>query len=204
MVVEPRILLLDEPLSNLDANLRVEMRQELLQLQRHLGITTIFVTHDQEEANTICDRIAVMASGVIQQVGEPVDVYDHPVNKFVAEFLGTANVIPGYSENTSEGTVFVADKGLRLHLPGEPEKKRGYVVIRPQGIGILDAPGKDNISGTVAAFEFLGSNIRYVVKVGAIDVTIDEKHVRGVARYSMGQTLNLSFPDDQTTFITAE
>lgn len=78
IVVEPRVLLLDEPLSNLDANLRVQMRQDLLKLQRRLGITTIFVTHDQEEANTICDRIAVMADGVVQQIGRPDEVYDNP------------------------------------------------------------------------------------------------------------------------------
>ena len=95
IVIEPKVLLLDEPLSNLDAKLRVQMRQELLSLQRKLGLTTIFVTHDQEEANTICDRIAVMDDGRVQQVGTPQELYDHPANLFVAGFLGTANVLDG-------------------------------------------------------------------------------------------------------------
>ncbi|MBM3608738.1 MAG: ABC transporter ATP-binding protein, partial [Alphaproteobacteria bacterium] len=98
IVVEPRVLLLDEPLSNLDAKMRVEVRRELRELQKRLGITTIFVTHDQEEANTICDRIAVMKDGVIQQTGSPMTLYENPANLFVAGFLGTANILNGRAE----------------------------------------------------------------------------------------------------------
>ena len=94
LAIEPRVLLLDEPLSNLDAKLRVQMREELKRLQRQLGITTIFVTHDQEEALTTCDRIAVMDGGIIQQVGRPDQLYDDPVNRFVANFIGTVNLLP--------------------------------------------------------------------------------------------------------------
>src|SRR5690606_36972947 len=93
IVVEPKVLLLDEPLSNLDANLRIQMRREIRDLQRKLGITTIFVTHDQEEANTTSDRMAVLDQGVIQQVGSPMELYDNPANLFVARFLGTANIL---------------------------------------------------------------------------------------------------------------
>ena len=95
IVIEPQVLLLDEPLSNLDAKLRVEMRSELKMLQRKLGLTAIYVTHDQEEANAIADRIAVLDQGRIQQIGAPTDLYDHPANRFVATFLGTANLIEG-------------------------------------------------------------------------------------------------------------
>lgn len=95
IVVKPRVLLLDEPLSNLDANLRVQMRRDILELQRKLQITTIFVTHDQEEANTISDRIAVLNQGIIQQVGSPLKLYDEPSNRFVANFLGSVNLIDG-------------------------------------------------------------------------------------------------------------
>ncbi|HEY8564603.1 MAG TPA: ABC transporter ATP-binding protein, partial [Beijerinckiaceae bacterium] len=95
LAVEPKVLLLDEPLSNLDAKLRVQVRRELRELQQRLGITTIFVTHDQEEANTICDRIAVMSDGVVQQVGTPLELYDRPANLFVAGFLGAANILHG-------------------------------------------------------------------------------------------------------------
>ncbi|MEO5692674.1 MAG: ABC transporter ATP-binding protein, partial [Usitatibacter sp.] len=92
LAIEPQVLLLDEPLSNLDARLRVQMRRELLRLHRRLGITTIFVTHDQEEAMTICDRIAVLEQGVIQQIGTPLELFDRPVNRFVAQFVGSVNL----------------------------------------------------------------------------------------------------------------
>lgn len=98
IAVRPKVLLLDEPLSNLDAKMRVQVRRELRDLQQELGITTIFVTHDQEEANTICDRIAVMSDGVVQQVGTPMGLYDRPANLFVANFLGTANILDGMAE----------------------------------------------------------------------------------------------------------
>jgi iron(III) transport system ATP-binding protein len=94
VVIEPQVLLLDEPLSNLDKTLRVQMRQELLAMQRRLGITTIFVTHDQEEAMTTADRMAVLDQGVVQQVGTPATLYDEPVNAFVAHFVGTMNLLP--------------------------------------------------------------------------------------------------------------
>ena len=106
IVIEPEVLLLDEPLSNLDARLRVEMRVELRQLQRKLGITAIYVTHDQEDANAVADRIAVLDQGRIQQIGTPLELYDHPANRFVATFLGTANLIEGRDRT---GGRFVAD-----------------------------------------------------------------------------------------------
>ena len=93
IAIEPKVLLLDEPLSNLDAKMRVSVRRDLLALQRRLGLTTIFVTHDQEEANTICDRIAVMDAGTIRQVGTPMELYEHPADLFVASFLGSANIL---------------------------------------------------------------------------------------------------------------
>ncbi|NLD54984.1 MAG: ABC transporter ATP-binding protein, partial [Burkholderiaceae bacterium] len=95
IVIEPQVLLLDEPLSNLDKHLRVQMRQELLSLQRRLGITTIFVTHDQEEAMTTADRMAVLDRGILQQTGTPAELYDYPVNRFVAGFVGTMNMLDG-------------------------------------------------------------------------------------------------------------
>jgi iron(III) transport system ATP-binding protein len=115
IVVEPQVLLLDEPLSNLDAKLRVQMRRELRQLQRKLSLTTIFVTHDQEESNTTADRIAVINDGVVQQIDSPMKLYDRPANLFVANFLGVANVVEGtVAEETgkimfhsSDGTVVV-------------------------------------------------------------------------------------------------
>ena len=118
IVIEPRVLLLDEPLSNLDANLRIQMRREILELQRQLSLTTIFVTHDQEEANTTSDRIAVLNDGIVQQMGAPMELYDRPANRFVANFLGIANLIDGTVTET-EGTVwFKAPDGTSIPLEG--------------------------------------------------------------------------------------
>src|SRR5690606_24126117 len=113
VVVEPKVLLLDEPLSNLDAKMRVQVRRELRDLQQRLGLTTIFVTHDQEEANTVCDRIAGMSDGIVQQVGTPMELYENPANLFVANFLGTANVLEGKVSGTGTERVFEA-AGLRF------------------------------------------------------------------------------------------
>ena len=130
MVIEPEVLLLDEPLSNLDAKLRVEMRSELKALQRKLGITAIYVTHDQEEANAVADRIAVLDQGRIQQIGAPTELYDHPANRFVATFLGTANLIEGKIEQGR----FVGDH-LALEGVLGPDGP-ACVSIRPQDIAL--------------------------------------------------------------------
>lgn len=204
IVVEPRVLLLDEPLSNLDANLRVQMRQDLLKLQRRLGITTIFVTHDQEEANTICDRIAVMADGVVQQVGKPDDVYDTPANSFVAKFLGTANVVEGTVGRDADGaSLFRAGSGLVVPLrPGEQDGP-AKLVLRPQSIDFTDGTGPDSIEAGVVAAEFLGSVIRYQVRVGDQDLLVDERHTRGVARRDPGEKVRIRLNHDQAVLIRA-
>ena len=119
--IEPQVLLLDEPLSNLDKNLRVQMRRELLALQRKLGITTIFVTHDQEEAMTTADRMAVLDGGVVQQIGAPDTLYDTPVNRFVADFVGTMNLLEGTLTHGVDGGLRYDVDGLGiLPLPTRP------------------------------------------------------------------------------------
>ena len=117
LAIEPQVLLLDEPLSNLDARLRVQTRQELVKLQRRLGVTTIFVTHDQEEALTTCHRIAVMDEGVIQQVGTPQELFDQPANRFVARFVGSVNLFTGRLTSQDGAAVFDSDELGRLVLP---------------------------------------------------------------------------------------
>ena len=135
-VVEPKVLLLDEPLSNLDANLRVQMRREIRDLQKELKLTTIFVTHDQEEANTTSDRMAVLDEGVIQQVGAPVELYDKPSNLFVANFLGSANVLQGtMSIGKDRKCTFQSENGVAINLGAQPQNE-GAVVFRPQNVRI--------------------------------------------------------------------
>ncbi len=137
LVKMPRVLLLDEPLSNLDARLRLQTREEIRRIQRETGITTIFVTHDQEEAMSISDQIVVMKLGVVQQIGAPQDVYDDPANLFVAKFLGTPpiNVFEGA---VRDGKLILNDEAV-LDVPGAPDGEV-YVGIRPEGFE-LNADG---------------------------------------------------------------
>lgn len=191
IVVEPRVLLLDEPLSNLDANLRVQMRQDLLKLQRRLGITTIFVTHDQEEANTICDRIAVLADGVVQQVGRPDDVYDTPANTFVAKFLGTANVLQGTVKPGTDGGMFLLPSGVAIPCAADAKPGPAKLVLRPQSISFAESK-EHGLSGTVQSTEFLGGMIRYAVEVSGQILLVDEVHNRGVGRRQAGEAVGLN------------
>ncbi|PWC76437.1 ABC transporter ATP-binding protein [Azospirillum sp. TSH64] len=209
VVIEPKILLLDEPLSNLDAKLRVQMRQELLSLQRKLGLTTIFVTHDQEEANTICDRIAVMEDGRVQQVGTPQDLYDHPANLFVAGFLGTANVLDGaVRDDGAGGRAFVGTGFTPVALPaaGVETGAGGKLMFRPQNLAIRadgqpPAPGHARLTGTVRHREFLGASIRYAVDVGGQLVQVDAPHQAGDALLPPDAPIILDLAADKARFL---
>lgn len=206
IAVRPRILLLDEPLSNLDAGLRVQMREELLTLQRRLGITTIFVTHDQEEANSICDRIAVMAAGVIQQVGRPIDIYDSPANEFVARFVGTANLVPGHTEpDTPQGTRFRARDGdFELPLAEATPLGSGHLMIRPQGFDLVAADAPAALRVVVQSGEFLGGMLRYSVRTASgITLVVDARHERNRSPLQRGHTLGLLLRPGQALFIAS-
>ena len=203
IVIEPRVLLLDEPLSNLDANLRIQMRRDILDLQRKLKLTTIFVTHDQEEANTTSDRIAVLDQGIIQQVGSPIHLYDEPANRFVADFLGTANLLDGRIEKD----VFMADEGVSFPLPGN-ERNEGpaTAMIRPQDLIIrsMDANEKGGtvLFGEVRHREFLGNLIRYAVGVGDNVILVDDSHSAGRRTFAVGDDVALSLNSKQVRVLT--
>ena len=185
IAIEPQVLLLDEPLSNLDAALRVQMRRELLTLQRKLGLTTIFVTHDQEEANTTSDRMAVLDKGVIQQIGTPQALYDHPANAFVAGFLGTANILEG---SLSSGE-FITTSGQRLPV-ANAVANANCIVLRPQNIRLTGSEG--NIPGKVARREFLGSQIRYLVDTPDGQIIVDTLHATGAPPHDEGAPVFLT------------
>jgi len=204
IVVEPQILLLDEPLSNLDANLRVQMRREIHDLQRKLGLTTIFVTHDQEEANTISDRMAVLNAGTIQQVGSPMALYDEPVNRFVASFLGTANLVNGTLERSSDKAQFCTTDGIRIPVvDGEFQTGAELVaLLRPQCLAIStsEAPafeGTVRLEGKVVHREFLGSLLRYSVSVGEHVLVVDDAHQSGHALFDLDNSVSLHLDRDQ-------
>lgn len=185
IAIEPQVLLLDEPLSNLDAALRVQMRRELLALQRKLGLTTIFVTHDQEEANTTADRMAVLDKGVIQQIGTPQQLYDYPENTFVAGFLGTANILKG----RIQGADFITEAGQRLPV-AKPVEDVTRIVLRPQNFCMTSSGGE--ISGQVTHREFLGSQIRYLVETSDGQVIVDTQHSFGQPPFAPGAPVSLS------------
>jgi len=164
IVRQPRVFLLDEPLSNLDAQLRTEMRAQLKDLQRRLGVTAVYVTHDQTEAMTLGDRIAVLRAGTVQQVGTPMDIYDHPANPFVARFVGSPpmNLFEGPVEARGDG-VRLRDGELALTFAGPlAERLRAHagqhvvLGVRPEHIDLV-APGRGNLDVTVDVVENLGS-----------------------------------------------
>ena len=198
LAVEPQVLLLDEPLSNLDAKLRVQMRQELRRLHERLGITTIFVTHDQEEALTICDRVAVMDQGVIQQIGTPVALFDQPVNRFVAQFVGSVNLYEGEFRDAK----FVSPTLGEVLVPssiasGAP--RVASLAFRPHAVQFDAAErrtGDDSLrlEGRIAGSEFLGEFMRYEIRVNDAIVTADQPHARGTDRLAVGTALSLSVP----------
>jgi len=191
IVVEPEVLLLDEPLSNLDASLRVQMRRELLRLQRQLGLTTIFVTHDQEEANTTSDRMAVLDGGVIQQIGSPQELYDKPSNLFVANFLGTANILEGKIEILGNNKRFLTKTGDSLSLSEGSNTVGNYIILRPQNISINHKKSKNSLPGKVRHSEFLGSQIRYIVTAGGTEIVIDQSHRAGQDWFANGTDVHL-------------
>jgi iron(III) transport system ATP-binding protein len=195
IAIEPKVLLLDEPLSNLDAKLRSEVRRELRDLQQRLGITTIFVTHDQEEANTMCDRIAVMKDGVVQQVGTPIELYERPANLFVASFLGTANILEGEVVGSGTERAFVTG-GIRLPVPPSAAIPAGArMVFRPQDARIgPDGSGMTAVPGTIGHCEFLGSTVRYGVRVGNTEITVDTPFHSGDPLHEISANVAVGVP----------
>ena len=167
MVIEPRLLLMDEPLSNLDAKLRLQMREDILDIQRELGITAVYVTHDQEEALVISDRIAVMNLGKVQQIGTPWQIYRDPANEFVATFVGNMNVFAG--ENFMK--ILQDDSRKNLRTPQDKETKTYRVAFRPEDVRIL-APGHElpphtvSFKGLVEKALYLGSDVIYRLNIG--------------------------------------
>lgn len=208
IVIEPQVLLLDEPLSNLDAKLRVQMRRELRQLQRKLSLTTIFVTHDQEEANTTADRIAVINDGIVQQIGTPMELYDRPANLFVANFLGVANVVEGTMQADNGKVVFHASDGSVIVPMLQGNQGPGSIVFRPQNLTIQNQdagplPGTTQLTGSVEHKEFLGGVVRYSVAVGGHFILVDSPHQRGEEAMPEGTPVVLCLSSNQVIGITS-
>jgi iron(III) transport system ATP-binding protein len=217
LAIEPQVLLLDEPLSNLDARLRVQMRRELQRLHRRLGITTIFVTHDQEEAMTICDRIAVMNDGVIQQIDTPTELFDRPVNRFVAQFVGSVNLFEGEIREGGGRKVFASPLLGDIALPPGLDasgRSRVQLAFRPHAVALhaghaghaatTDPSGTSfHCYGAVEGGEFLGEFMRYEIRVHEALVLADQPHFRGTPRLEQGTRVRLTVPAGELRLLDA-
>jgi spermidine/putrescine transport system ATP-binding protein len=166
---QPKVLLLDEPLSALDLKLRQAMREELKDIQKKTGITFIFVTHDQEEALTMSDRIAVMSNGEVQQIGTATDIYDHPVNHFVANFIGEANILKAKVSKSDKNsiTAILAANGGKVTITSDIDMKKGQnisVMIRPERIQIgKTSRAKSALNGVIQGISYLGTDTQLQV-----------------------------------------
>jgi len=187
LVTNPKVLLLDEPLSNLDAKLREELRFEIKSLVRRMGITSVYVTHDQAEAMVISDRIAVMNSGNVVQIGTPSEIYEKPANKFVADFIGTMNFIPGEILQAPGGTDAIPvrteiSERMLCKVSGStaiPPGEKVFASIRPEDVEIFDTPSqeKENLfKGTITHKAYLGNFLFFFVTVNSTMIRVQVPH----------------------------
>ncbi len=196
IVIRPRVLLFDEPLSNLDARLRVQMRGEIQRLQKALGITAVYVTHDQEEAMAISDRIAVMHQGVIVQEGSAEGLYHRPASEFVAQFIGRTNLLRGRVAATGAAGVEVEVPGLRLVIDQKslrlPAGTAVTLVLRPESITI--STGGTGLRGTIVSRTFLGEKVEYHVRVDGDTLQVTDYGAGGARVLAPGEAVTLGVP----------
>ncbi|MEO8137593.1 MAG: ABC transporter ATP-binding protein, partial [Betaproteobacteria bacterium] len=205
IVIRPRVLLFDEPLSNLDARLRVQMRDEIRDLQKRLSITTVYVTHDQEEAMAVSDRIAVMSRGSIVQLGTAEDLYYRPASEFVAHFIGKVNLAPGRALAVDAGVAGIETLGRRLNARDPPAGLSAgdavLVVLRPESIGVAvdDADGQASQAvppATIRSRTFLGDKIELLVECAGQTLQVARHSGADAAALAVGQRVQLRLPAD--------
>ena len=213
LVVEPQLLLLDEPLSNLDAKLRQQMRVELKQIQGEVGITTIFVTHDQEEALTLSDSIVLLSEGKLVQVGTPVEIYEHPRDSFVASFLGQENIFKGRVTDINQRDAQVlTEHGLTITTPTQPDWKSGQdalLVVRKERIRIKSGDAEfnsqvtemNNFAAAVDFVTYLGTTIQYLCSIGGQQIMISVQNEAGLPRFQQGDQVQLMWETSSCTSI---
>jgi iron(III) transport system ATP-binding protein len=193
LVIEPSVLLFDEPLSNLDAKLRVVMRTEIRRIQQEVGITAIYVTHDQSEAMALSDNIIIMNKGVVAQMGTPQEIYYHPVNEFVADFIGEANFLKGEMLGYRENWAILDVEGTHLWVPARNDMRPGEVytlVLRPEAASLADDGG---LPCRVVLSCFMGSYQNYHVMVGDTLVKLEVPNPKNKRIYRVGEACRLVF-----------
>jgi len=203
LVLNPDILLLDEPLSNLDAKIRVQVRAEIRKLQRELGITTIYVTHDQEEALSLSDRVAVMKDGRVLQVGAPKELYERPRTRFVADFVGTNNLVPGRVSGRAGAELVVdTEVGTLRAVSSGPVGERCVLAIRPENVSIdagAAGAGGNVVRGRVSFVSYLGNTLRYDIETGPGQILKADIHDAWHHQpLSIGRDVAVSFPASVT------
>ena len=193
---KPQVLLLDEPLSALDAKIRVSLREEIRAVQRELGITTVYVTHDQEEALSMSDRIVVMNEGRVEQIGTPSEIYNRPRTRFVASFVGTLNILQARVLDAASGRVAVDDQEVAV-ASGVPGRSAGDTVslaLRPEAVILEDRAGDRNrLQGAIEEVSFLGSVVRVRVRFKDNKLSLDTFNNPGMKLPERGQPVTVSF-----------
>lgn len=195
LVIEPQLLLLDEPLSNLDAKLRVSMRMEIRRIQRQLGITTVFVTHDQEECFSISDKVAVMNNGVIEQFDSPETIYKQPKTEFVARFIGFENFIDLTMETNG---IFRATSGAIFQVSQPTDAKQVKGTIRPDDVTLTTETNENTISGSVRVRTFLGKSYQYEIETALGNFIVNDDNATG---YQAGDTVTLFLPPEKIILV---
>jgi putative spermidine/putrescine transport system ATP-binding protein len=205
LVIEPALLLLDEPLSNLDAKLRDDLRGEIRDIQTRLGITALFVTHDQAEALTMSDRIAVMNRGQIEQVGTPAEIYERPATPFIATFVGRTNQVTALVESTGSGCSVLTGPGIRVRAPQELTPGRTVtIMIRPHRmrlsrIGASDCTSLNAVDATIRRIVFAGDLVHYSLLAGDIALNVENPtSLEHDAALSVGASVSIQWPISDT------
>jgi putative spermidine/putrescine transport system ATP-binding protein len=210
MVFEPPLLLMDEPLGALDKKLREQMQLEIKQLHRNLGMSIIYVTHDQEEALTMSSRIAVFNNGRIEQIGTPSDLYEHPRTRFVANFIGETNLFPGTVSDLRDGYCAISCNGLELRARdggGIEKNESAFVAVRPErtllwDIGRSPEAGESRVTGQVREIVYLGRSRKYVVHAGGTDVTVVQQiGSRLDSTFAIGDTVAVHWKIEDATAV---
>ncbi|MCJ7678248.1 MAG: ABC transporter ATP-binding protein [Anaerolineales bacterium] len=194
LAIKPQVLLLDEPLSALDAKIRVELRFEIRRIQQQLKITTIYVTHDQEEALTLSDRVVVMSAGHIEQIGSPFDIYNFPSTAFVASFVGTLNQLRCRVADAGSGKLTLGNQPFKTSAPITSGAADVVVMLRPEELHIGVREGDNSLTGKVESVAFLGSVLRVHLKLGESVVALDALNERKLVLPKVGEDLTVSFP----------
>ncbi len=195
LAIEPQVLLLDEPLSALDAKIRVELRAEIRRIQQQLQITTLYVTHDQEEAMSLSDRVVVMNKGFIEQVGPPFEIYNYPTTAFVAHFVGQLNVLPARVVDATAGRLALGEQTIVLDaLPAAENGQMVTLAVRPEELELGTAEGSNNVRGAVESITFLGSIVRVRVNTGEATLNADLFNERQLVLPKAGDIVTVNFP----------